>query len=265
MIGERVGDYIIDSELGFEELGALYLATHVVLPRRAAIKIMNAGRARSDSLQFLRESCVLEALAHPGIPRVFECGVLTDRRPWTALEHIEGVSFAALLERGPVALGDLTVAIRDVADLLAHVHARGVVHRRLSAAAIACTPERPFQHCIRDWSAARTLDAEHVFVDARDDMHALGVIAYRALAGALPAPGCSAAERCPAAPVELTALVDAMLADDPAARPTARAVRDRMRWLAATLLPVPLSAPLAFTPQLAMENEVSIRIFRKSH
>ena len=264
MIGERVGDYVIDSELGFEELGALYLATHVVLPRRAAIKVMTAGRARSESLQFLRESCVLEALAHPGIPRVFECGVLPDRRPWTALEHVEGTSFAALLERGPLALGDLTVAIRDVADLLAHVHARGVVHRRLTAAAIACTPERPFQHCIRDWTNARALDAEHVFVDAREDVYALGVIAYRALAGTLPAPGCTAVERCPAAPYELSALVDSMLAADPAARPTARAVRDRTRWLAATLLPAPLAAPVAFTPQLAMENTVSIRI-RKSH
>jgi eukaryotic-like serine/threonine-protein kinase len=253
VIGERVGDYMIESELGFEETGSLYLGTHVVLPRRAAIKVMHAGRQRGTSIQVLRQACLLEALAHPGIPRIYECGVLADRRPWAAMEHVDGRTLGAELATGPLALTDLTVAIRDVADLLAHVHARGVVHRRLTADAIVCTPDRPFQHCIRDWGDALTLDSELVHVDARDDVHALGVIAYRALVGSLPARGVSALDRCPAAPVELTAVIDRMLADDPTARPTAREVRDRARWLAATLV------PLVVPPQLVIEDEVTVR------
>ena len=203
---------------------------------------------------------MLEALAHPGIPRVFECGVLGDRRPWAAIEYVDGTTLGAQLATGPLALTDLTVAIRDVADLLAHVHARGVVHRRLAADTIVCTPERAFAHCVRDWSDALTLDtAAHVAVDARDDVHALGVIAFRALTGMFPAPRLTAIDRCPAAPIELTCVIDKMLAEDPAMRPTAHEIRDRARWLAATLLPV------AFTPHLAIEEpQLTVRFSKRS-
>jgi hypothetical protein len=59
----------------------------------------------------------------------------------------------------------------------------------------------------------------------------------RALAGGAPDPLVPAAERCPAAPAELTALIDQMLAADPASRPPSDEVRDRARWLADTFEP----------------------------
>ena len=128
--------------------------------------------------------------------------------------------------------------VRDVADLLCHAHARGVVHRRLTGDAIVRTPDRAFGICVRDWDDALTLDTgANVSIDARDDVHALGVIAYRALTGCVPDRNVSTAERYPGAPVELTSLVDHMLATDAAARPTSHEVRDRARWLAATVEP----------------------------
>ena len=79
--GARVGDYHIERELGEDATGIIYLATHVVLPRQAHLKVSRGG-ARAAAIHLLREACILEALArpgHPGIPHVHECGVLGDR------------------------------------------------------------------------------------------------------------------------------------------------------------------------------------------
>ena len=144
--GGRIGDYVIEAdELGDAELrepeAAAYRATHVVLPRRARVRVTH-GAVRDASVRVLREACLLEALAHPGVPRVFECGVLADRRAWSAIEDPGGVSLAARLARGPLAIADLVVVLRDVADVLRHAHGHGVVHRRLTPAAIAWAPPR---------------------------------------------------------------------------------------------------------------------------
>src|SRR5688572_16789709 len=97
--GTRVGDYRIERELGSEETGVVYLGTHVVLPRQVALKIMHANHAwlRAMAVQVIREACLLEAMSHPAVPRVYECGVLPDRRPWTAFERIDGMSIASLV------------------------------------------------------------------------------------------------------------------------------------------------------------------------
>jgi serine/threonine protein kinase len=241
--GGRIGDYLIDRELEIEETGVVYLGTHAVLPRQAAVKVTHPSshERRAMAVAMLREACLLEALSHPGIPRVYECGVLGDRRPWTAFERIEGPALAQLIAGAPLPLADLVVILRDVGDLLAHAHARGVVHRRLGADAIVRTPDRGYSICVRRWDDALTLDTEaKVAVNARDDVHALGAVAYRALAGAAPDRNASAAERFPHAPAELTALIDQMLAGEPGSRPPADEIRDRARWLADSFEPLSL-------------------------
>ena len=142
--GSRVGDYRIERELRSEDTGLVYAATHLVLPRRAAVKVMHPAQAymRALAVQILREACVLEALSHPGVPRVYECGVLDDKRPWVALELITGDTVAELVARQPLALGDLVMMVQATADVLEHAHARGVVHNRLTDASIVRTPTR---------------------------------------------------------------------------------------------------------------------------
>jgi serine/threonine protein kinase len=258
--GQRVGDYNIERELQYEETGIVYLGTHVVLPRQAAIKVMHASSQylRSMAVQMLREACILEALSHPGIPRVYECGVLPDRRPWTALEHRDGPTLASLIDGVPLALADLTIVLRDVGDVLHHAHSRGVVHRSLSPEAIVRTTHHASSVCVRDWGDAHTLDTEvRVSVNARDDIHALGVIAFRALTGTMPDRRVSTAERCPTAPAELTELIDQMLAVDPDLRPMSSEVRDRTRWLADTIVPLVVEKR-RWTPPHGLDDAIPI-------
>lgn len=250
--GARIGDYVVDRELAVEASAVRYLATHVVLPRQAHVKVTHAG-SRTAAVHVLREACILEALSHPGIPRVHECGVLGDRRPWAAVERMPGISLELLSAEGPMALSDVVVALRDVADILRHAHDRGVVHRALTAGVITRTQRRASGYAITAWADACTLDtAGGVTVDPRDDVGALGGIAFFALTGAIP-DGNSLAAHCPSAPAELISLIDEMSAE-PVARPVANDVYDRALWLCDTL-EAPLRDRPRWTPPQGFSRE----------
>ena len=252
--GARIGDYVVEREVAYEAAAIVYFATHVVLPRQSHVKVSHPG-SRPAAVQLLREACILEALSHPGAPRVYECGVLPDRRPWSSIERLPGVAFDQFVGDRPAALSDVVVALRDVADVLRHAHERGIVHRRLTASAIVRTERRRCVYAIEDWADARTLDAEAgVAVDARDDIIALGAIAFRALTARDPAPGVSLATHCSAAPTELISLVDQMLAE-PVTRPAAGEIYERALWLCETLEASPLFERPRWTPPRGIVRE----------
>jgi serine/threonine-protein kinase len=216
----------------------------------------------------LREACILEAIAHPGIPIVYETGLLEDRRPWLAFEASHGPTLDDLLASGAFPLIEVAALLRDVAGVLEHTHHRGVIHRGLRPDRIVITPARRYPLCIPDWSEALVHDAtipvrqvvpegsrSYVapellreraggplgLLDGGVDVFALGVIAHRALTGGLPiAPGLGAEpflpshERRPDAPRDLAAIIDSMLSFDPLGRPSASEVRSGVDWLFAT-------------------------------
>jgi serine/threonine-protein kinase len=255
-------------------MSTVYEAVHAVLPRRAAIKVMHPELRRQPgmSTRMMQEASILEELRHPGIVRIHECDTLTDGRPWIAMELIEGDTLAARLHDLTV-LSPLEVAtlLAEVADVLASVHSRGVVHRDLKPDNLLLTPnDRDFPIRVIDWGVARlgpqgrlTLDgltpgtpiymspeqATGRNIAAPCDIYSLGVTAYEALAGHPPFDGRTLAEvvcmhlttdaeplreRCDA-PEELCNLVHRMLEKDPAARPTSREIRAITRAMAQEL------------------------------
>lgn len=169
---KRIGDYLIEHQLD----ARTYLAVHAVLPRRARITVGG-----------LREACLLEALAHPGIPRVFECGKLPDRQPWLAVECVDGELPGRLSEAGVVEM------IRCVAEILDHAHRRGVDHGNVRPEAIVrASPRRGTSYVLLDWGRASCSGVQ------RSDVVALGAIANAQLA--------------PGAPPRLALMVTQMLA-----------------------------------------------------
>lgn len=264
---QRIGNYRVDGELGRDATAVVYEARHLVLPRRAIVKVMEAVEPPHPlAVQLLREACILEALEHPGTVRVYESGLLADRRPWFAHERIDGATVADLLAGGRLEPGHAAVLLRDIAEVLEHAHRRGVVHCGLRPDRIVITGRsRGFPLCIVDWSDARVHDtnapmpdpdvreyaAPEVIggaaaVDDRADVFSLGVIAYQALTGGLPFETITATGEahfmptevpCPEAPPELTSLVDSMLAWERFDRPSSAEVFADLTQLALELAP----------------------------
>jgi eukaryotic-like serine/threonine-protein kinase len=232
--GGRIGDYNIEGELRSEPTARVYAGVHVVLPRRVAIKILPPEGMKSHAVQLLREACILEALSHPGIPRIYECGVADDKRPWVAIERIDGTSLAESMSGRSIAVAELVTVIRGVADILAHAHARGVVHRRLGEGFVILTPNRACPLSVRNWGGVVTYDS-HRAAEPTSDVYALGALAYRALTASRLTQDASAQAECPEAPADLTHLIDDMLARHPAERPSAAEVCERATWVAETL------------------------------
>lgn len=264
MVVDRIGNYRIIGERGRDATGVVYEARHMVLPRRAIVKVMEESEAaRPLAVQLLREACILEALEHPGIVRVYESGLLPDRRPWFAHERVEGATVEDLLMGGTLDVAQAVNLLRDIADVLEHAHRRGVIHAGLRPDRIVITGRaRGFPLCIADWSDARVHDSsqpgphplvrayaapelfEGLPIDDRVDVFSLGVIAYQALTGVLPAAQHVLTEvRCPEAPPELTGLVDQMLAVDRFDRPSSAEVNAELTQLAIDLAPPPPVRP----------------------
>ena len=241
----RIGDYTLGREVSVTASVVRYEATHVVLPRRAVVEVLTTV-ARPMAVQMMREACILEALRHAGVPRVFECGVLPDRRPWVAIERIAGVSLEAELRRECLPAGQVVTLLEQLAEILAYAHARGVLHRDVAPGAIfRGETERGFPLCLHSWGYARTLDTElppaprgsahyrapEVLrgeeIDGRADVFALGMVAYEALSGSLPSLPLMPATSPRSGP--LAALIEQMLSADLFQRPTAIEVYDTAR------------------------------------
>jgi serine/threonine protein kinase len=139
--GERIGNYRIESELGPTGWGHLLHAQHLVLPRRAIIKIVQTAFETDARLvvRTLREAYIMEAIAHPGVPIVYEAGLLEDRWPWFAFETTSGPTLDALLVSGSIPVIEVAALVRDISDILEQAHRRGVIHRALRPNGIVIT------------------------------------------------------------------------------------------------------------------------------
>lgn len=218
--GCRIGDYVIEREDGDG-----YVATHVLLPRRVRLSVMHPTFVglRPVAVRMMREACILEALRHPGVPRVYEVGVLADQRtqrPWIASELVEGESLAeTMLLGGYISVVELLAVLRETGEVLAYAHARNVAHRGVRPDAIVRGDgSRGFPLCLVNWGEARVPDASEDTDRAfADDVFALGLVADLVLATR------TGVMR------KVLALVEDMLAPNPMSRPTAAEVASRAK------------------------------------
>src|SRR5262249_32785229 len=87
-------------ERGRGGLGVVYAATHVLMGRRVAVKLINAEHARHPAAvqRFRREAQAAGRLAHPNLVTAYDAGQDGDR-PFLVMELIDGESLAEHLRR----------------------------------------------------------------------------------------------------------------------------------------------------------------------
>jgi hypothetical protein len=142
----EMGSYRLGELLGRGGMGEVYKATHTMLARPAAIKLirpeaLGAGSS-SDAAQlalrrFAREAEAAANLRSPHTVEVYDFGVTEDQTLYFVMEMLEGMDLESLVSQsGPLPAGRVIYIVRQVCASLEEAHARGLVHRDIKPANI---------------------------------------------------------------------------------------------------------------------------------
>ena len=130
--GEDFAGYLIERQLGRGGMGVVYLAQHIGLGRRAAVKVLAPELADQEGFKerFVRESQLAASLDHPNIVPVYDAGE-RDGVLFIAMRYVEGTDLAAVIEHSPAGIEPKRALslLSQIADALDAAHAAGLVHR----------------------------------------------------------------------------------------------------------------------------------------
>jgi serine/threonine-protein kinase len=259
-LAAALGDTLQLGELlGMGGFAAVFRAHDPFLQRDVAVKVLDPALTTDEAggAEFLREARIMAGVEHPHIVPLYAAEARDGLR-FLTMRLLPGESLASRLEReGPLTPAAAVPIAREVASALAEAHRLGVVHRDikpenvlLDASGHAAVTDFGIAAAVGPTTGAtglasgtpRYMSPEQALgeaVDGRADVYALGVMLFQLLTGELPFTGRSAAEviaahiaaspptvsaRRPDTPAALVALVDRMLAKEPAKRPTATEV-----------------------------------------
>jgi len=133
-VGEVVGNYRISDLVGTGGMGAVYRAEHVLLGKRAAVKVLLPERSTSQEIidRFFNEAKAASLIKDPGIVDIFDFGRLPDGNAYIVMELLEGETLGDLLKRQRLLSPNHACSIaRHVAGTLTAAHAHKIIHRDL--------------------------------------------------------------------------------------------------------------------------------------
>ena len=140
MVGQTISHYKVLEKIGQGGMGEVYLAEDSRLDRKVALKILPqhlAERAEPRE-RFEREARAVSSLNHPHICTLHDIGE-QDGIHFLVMEHVEGETLAARLERGSLSLEQTLEYAIQIADAMDKAHRQGVVHRDLKPGNIMLT------------------------------------------------------------------------------------------------------------------------------
>jgi len=225
MVGEVLGRYRILKCIGTGGMGRVYLAEHVKLGRRVALKLLRPEfTADRDAVQrFFREARAVNKIGHENIVDVTDLVVL-ENRTFFIMELLQGKTLQKVLEEadGPLTLYQAMHIVMQVCDALEAAHDMGVVHRDLKPDNIFIVNHGARRDFVKllDFGVAKLMGGAHGYssfqtaagamvgtpaymspeqamslpLDHRSDIYSLGAILYQMLTGWLVFQARSAAE-----------------------------------------------------------------------
>jgi hypothetical protein len=225
LVGQVVADrYHVVKKLGEGGLGQVYLAEHVKMGRRSAIKVMNPSMVHDPDAvaRFNREASNASRITHPNVCAIYDFGETPDGLIYLAMEFIEGEPLTDLLKReGALPVPRATAVFMQTADALQAAHDLGIVHRDLKPDNIMLTSRKGGGEMVKvvDFGIAKAVGGDEAGqkvtktglvvgtpefmspeqlsgdpLDGRSDLYSLALVFYRMLIGKLPFEATSAQE-----------------------------------------------------------------------
>jgi serine/threonine-protein kinase len=227
----RLGQYTLEEKLGEGGMGVVYRASHAMLRRPTAIKLLLPELAGQDALaRFEREVRRTAMLTHPNTVTVFDYGRSTDGVFYYAMELLEGATLEEIVEvDGPQPEGRVIHLLAQAAASLAEAHDAGLIHRDIKPGNILLVDRAGISDLVKvvdfglvkDVGPAAKGETEPAIaltqansitgtplymapealtdpdaVDARADLYALGAVGYFLLTGTHVFEGKSVVEVC---------------------------------------------------------------------
>jgi len=210
LLPAAVGPYQVLDLLGEGAMGRVYRARDPRDGRQVAVKVIKEPFCHDENAmkRFVREAEAVSRLCHPGLVAVHDTG-----DSYIVLELVEGESLEAhFAARGALPPAEAVAILRGMADVLDHIHARGVVHRdvkpsnvlvpasggvKLTDFGVAHLAWAPMTRTGELLGSPAYMAPEQITlgdVEPASDLHALGVVAFEALVGRRPFEGGSLAE-----------------------------------------------------------------------
>jgi serine/threonine-protein kinase len=208
----RLGQYTLEEKIGEGGMGVVYRATHAMLRRPAAIKLLVPERAgERDLARFEREVQQTSRLMHPNTISIFDYGRTADGTFYYVMEYLDGFDLEWLVEaEGPLEPSRVIRILAQASGALAEAHALELIHRDIKPANLILTerPDEPDVVKVVDFGLVKTLSksvepglsqtnaitgtplylspeaiSAPDAVDGRSDLYALGAVGYYLLTG----------------------------------------------------------------------------------
>ncbi len=197
-------------------MSRIYVARHVLIGRRVAVKVLAPALAtdKANVRRFLNEARAAGSIGHPNIVESLDMGTTPDGIPFLVLELLDGVTIADEIERaGDLVTGRAAYVASQMASALGAAHAAAIVHRDIKPENVQLTfrAHKPDHVKILDFGISKFsgnkaklrvetragvilgtpefMAPEQVVggeCDARTDVYAVGVTLYTMLAGESP-------------------------------------------------------------------------------
>jgi eukaryotic-like serine/threonine-protein kinase len=220
---QKLGQYTLGAKIGEGGMGAVYRASHAMMKRDVAIKLLPVDRAGKEGLvRFEREVQLTSRLNSPNTIAIYDYGRTPDGVFYYVMEYIDGFSLEDLTTRfGPIGPGRVIHLAKQICAALAEAHSIGLIHRDIKPANIALCERAGVFDVVKvldfglvkelgtDSSSTTTasltgtplyLSPESITapdkVDGRSDLYAVGAVAFWLLTGTHVFEGSTVVEVC---------------------------------------------------------------------
>ena len=135
---KKLGQYALEDKLGEGGMGIVYRASHALLQRPTAIKLLPTERVGEMTLaRFEREVTLTARLAHPNTVTVFDYGRTPDGVFYYAMELLDGATLDVVVQKaGPMSPKRVVTILRQILGALGEAHGIGLIHRDIKPANI---------------------------------------------------------------------------------------------------------------------------------